>query len=140
MELSLVYKVIGVGMIVMFSGLVLDRADRKDQSMLVSVAGIVAVLLLYLSVFLYAMAQLGGLLGTVRTWLDSAGASVPHADVLLRAAGISLLSAAAAALCEENGQRAAARALELLGVVEVILAAQPILSDLFGFAEKMLLN
>ena len=36
--------------------------------------------------------------------------------------------------------RAAARALELLGVVEVILAAQPILSDLFGFAEKMLLN
>ena len=96
--------------------------------------------LLYLSVFLYAMAQLGGLLGTVRTWLDSVGASVPHADVLLRAAGISLLSAAAAALCEENGQRAAARALELLGVVEVILAAQPILSDLFGFVEKMLLN
>ena len=46
MELSLVYKVIGVGMIVMFSGLVLDRADRKDQSMLVSVAGIVAVLML----------------------------------------------------------------------------------------------
>lgn len=46
MELSLVYKVIGVGMIVMFSGLVLDRADRKDQSMLVSVAGIVAVLLM----------------------------------------------------------------------------------------------
>ena len=42
MELSLVYKVIGVGMIVMFSGLVLDRADRKDQS----VAGIVAVLLM----------------------------------------------------------------------------------------------
>ena len=37
-------------------------------------------------------------------------------------------------------RRAAARALELLGVVEVILAAQPILSDLFGFAEKMLLN
>ena len=33
-------------MIVMFAGLVLDRADRKDQSMLVSVAGIVAVLLM----------------------------------------------------------------------------------------------
>ena len=38
MELSLVYKVIGVGMIVMFSGLVLDRADRKDQSMLENAA------------------------------------------------------------------------------------------------------
>ncbi len=116
------------------SALLLPVAKREKELAQVS-AG-----LLYLSVFLYAMAQLGGLLGTVRTWLDSAGASVPHADVLLRAAGISLLSAAAATLCEENGQRAAARALELLGVVEVILAAQPILSDLFGFAEKMLLN
>ena len=95
------------------SALLLPVAKREKELAQVS-AG-----LLYLSVFLYAMAQLGGLLGTVRTWLDSAGASVPHADVLLRAA---------------------ARALELLGVVEVILAAQPILSDLFGFAEKMLLN
>lgn len=46
MEVTLVYRVIGVGMIVMFAGLVLDRADRKEQSMLVSVAGIIAVLLM----------------------------------------------------------------------------------------------
>lgn len=46
MDITLVYKVIGVGIIVMFSGLVLDRADRKEQSLLVSVAGIVAVLLM----------------------------------------------------------------------------------------------
>lgn len=46
MDITLVYKVIGVGIIVMFSGLVLDRADRKEQSLLVSVSGIVAVLLM----------------------------------------------------------------------------------------------
>lgn len=46
MEFTLVYKVIGVGIVVMFSGLVLDRADRKEQSMLISVSGIVAVLLM----------------------------------------------------------------------------------------------
>lgn len=46
MEVTLVYRVIGVGMIVMFAGLVLDRAERKEQSMLVSVAGIIAVLLM----------------------------------------------------------------------------------------------
>ena len=44
MDISLVYKVIGVGIIVMFAGMILDRADRKEQSMLVSVSGIVAVL------------------------------------------------------------------------------------------------
>ena len=46
MDITLVYKVIGVGIIVMFSGMVLDRADRKDQSLLVSVAGIVTVLIM----------------------------------------------------------------------------------------------
>lgn len=46
MEFTLVYKVIGIGIIVMFSGLVLDRADRKEQSMLISVSGIIAVLLM----------------------------------------------------------------------------------------------
>lgn len=44
MDISLVYKVIGVGVIVMFAGMILDRADRKEQSLLVSVSGIVAVL------------------------------------------------------------------------------------------------
>ena len=46
MDITLVYKVIGVGIIVMFSGIVLDKADRKEQSMLVSVSGIIAVLLM----------------------------------------------------------------------------------------------
>ena len=46
MDITLVYKVIGVGIVVMFAGLVLDRADRKEQSLLVSVSGIVAVLLM----------------------------------------------------------------------------------------------
>ncbi len=46
MDITLVYKVIGVGIIVMFSGIVLDKADRKEQSMLISVSGIIAVLLM----------------------------------------------------------------------------------------------
>ena len=46
MDITLVYKVIGVGIIVMFSGIVLDKADRKEQSLLVSVSGIIAVLLM----------------------------------------------------------------------------------------------
>lgn len=46
MDITLIYKVIGVGIIVMFSSIVLDRADRKEQSMLISVSGIVTVLLM----------------------------------------------------------------------------------------------
>ena len=46
MDTALIYKVNGVGIIVMFTGVVLDRADRKDQSMLISISGIVTVLLM----------------------------------------------------------------------------------------------
>lgn len=46
MDITLVYKVIGVGIIVMFAGMVLDKADRKEQSLLVSISGIIAVLLM----------------------------------------------------------------------------------------------
>lgn len=46
MEISLVYKVIGIGLLVMFAGIVLDKAERKEQSMLVSISGIVAILLM----------------------------------------------------------------------------------------------
>ena len=46
MEITLVYKVIGIGILVMFSSLVLDRADRKEQSLLISISGIIAVLLM----------------------------------------------------------------------------------------------
>ena len=46
METTLIFQVIGIGIVVMFAGMVLDRADRKEQSMLISVAGIVTVLLM----------------------------------------------------------------------------------------------
>ena len=46
MEISFIYKVVGIGIIVMFSGLVLEKADRKEQSMLVSISGILTVLLM----------------------------------------------------------------------------------------------
>ena len=46
MDISLVYKVVGIGIIVMFSGIVLEKAARKEQSLLVSIAGIVTILLM----------------------------------------------------------------------------------------------
>lgn len=115
------------------SALLLPIAKREKE------LSQVAAGLLYLSVFLYVLARLGGLLDKTRELLCGIG-GMPHTDVLLRATGISLLSAAASALCEENGQRAAARALELLGALEVLLAAEPVFADVFGLAEKMLLK
>ena len=49
MDLGLLLKVIGVGLLVAISSQILSRTGRDEQAMLVSVAGIIIVLLLLVS-------------------------------------------------------------------------------------------
>ena len=60
MDISLILKVVGVGMIVTVSCLILSKAGRDEQSMLVSLSGIVLVLLLL-------MGEIGKLYETIRS-------------------------------------------------------------------------
>ena len=59
MDVSLILKVVGVGMIVTVSCQILSKAGRDEQSMLVSLSGIVLVLLLL-------MGEIGRLYETIR--------------------------------------------------------------------------
>ena len=60
MDVSLILKVVGIGMIVTGSCQILSKAGRDEQSMLVSLSGIVLVLLLL-------MGEIGKLYETIRT-------------------------------------------------------------------------
>ena len=60
MDISLILKVVGVGMIVTVSCQILSRAGRDEQAMLVSLSGIVLVLLLL-------MGEIGKLYETIRS-------------------------------------------------------------------------
>ena len=46
MEIDLIFKVAGVGIIVAVLNLVLKRAEREEQAMLTTLAGLVVVLML----------------------------------------------------------------------------------------------
>ena len=59
MDVGLILKVVGVGMIVTVSCQILSKAGRDEQSMLVSLSGIVLVLLLL-------MGEIGKLYETIR--------------------------------------------------------------------------
>lgn len=59
MDISLIMKVAGIGMIVTVVCQILNKAGRDEQATLVSLAGIVVVLLLLIG-------QLGTLFGTIR--------------------------------------------------------------------------
>ena len=60
MDISLILKVVGVGMIVTVSCQILSKAGRDEQSMLVSLSGIVLVLLLL-------MGEIGKLYESIRS-------------------------------------------------------------------------
>ena len=60
MDVSLILKVVGVGLLVALSSQVLAKSGKDEQAMLVTVAGIIVVMLMLVS-------NLGELIGTVRS-------------------------------------------------------------------------
>ncbi len=59
MDVGLVLKVAGVGMLVTVAYQILSKAGRDEQAMLVSLSGIIIVLLMLIG-------EIGGLIETVR--------------------------------------------------------------------------
>ena len=60
MDVSLILKVAGIGMLVTVAAQILGKAGRDEQAMLVSVAGIIIVLLMLVQ-------EIGNLIGEVRS-------------------------------------------------------------------------
>lgn len=60
MEVGIILKIAGIGILVAVTCQILNRAGREDQAMLVSIAGIITVLLLVLD-------QMKGLIATLRS-------------------------------------------------------------------------
>ncbi len=60
MDVSLIVKIVGVGILVAIASTILSKSGRDEQAMLVTIAGIVVVMLMLVS-------EIGTLLNTVRS-------------------------------------------------------------------------
>ena len=60
MDISLILKITGIGLIISVSCQILSKSGRDEQATLLSVAGIILVMLLIVS-------ELGNLYGTLKT-------------------------------------------------------------------------
>ena len=60
MDIDLIFKVAGIGIIVAVLNLVLKRAEREEQAMLTTLAGLIVVLMLIIT-------EISDLFGTVKT-------------------------------------------------------------------------
>ncbi len=60
MDIDLIFKIAGTGIIVAVLNLVLKRAEREEQAMMTTLAGLIVVLVLIVE-------EIGGLFETVKT-------------------------------------------------------------------------
>ncbi|MCD7891319.1 MAG: stage III sporulation protein AC [Ruminococcus sp.] len=60
MDIDLIFKIVGTGIIVAVLNLVLKRAEREEQAMLTTLAGLIVVLFVIVE-------EIGGLVETVKT-------------------------------------------------------------------------
>ena len=60
MDIDLIFKIAGTGIIVAVLNLVLKRAEREEQAMLTTLAGLLVVLVIIVE-------EIGGLFDTVKT-------------------------------------------------------------------------
>ena len=60
MEIDLIFKIAGVGIIVAVLNLVLKRAEREEQAMMTTLAGLIVVLVIIVQ-------EIGGLCDTVKS-------------------------------------------------------------------------
>ena len=60
MEITLLFKIVGIGMIVAVAHQILCKAGREEQATMVSIAGMVIVLLMLVD-------EIAGLLTTIRS-------------------------------------------------------------------------
>ena len=60
MDIDLIFKIAGTGIIVAVLNLVLKRAEREDQAMMTTLAGLIVVLIVIVK-------EIGGLFDTVKS-------------------------------------------------------------------------
>lgn len=60
MDIDLIFKIAGTGIIVAVLNLVLKRAEREEQAMMTTLAGLIVVLMIIVE-------EIGGLFDTVKT-------------------------------------------------------------------------
>ena len=60
MDVDLIFKIAGIGIIVAVLNLVLKRADREEQAMMTTLAGLIVVLMMIID-------SISGLFDTVKT-------------------------------------------------------------------------
>ena len=106
------------------AAILLFGAREKELSALISS-------LLYILVMLYVITQVGELITALQNCFSFVDMPT-YLPLLLKAAGVALIGGIASSVCESAGQKSAARAIDLLSVIEILCMSMPIIKELLA--------
>lgn len=107
------------------------RSWRPELALCLSLAAGVVVLVLLLG-------QIAPLLAAVKRLTAAGGLSTDHLTVVLKAAGICLLTQLTADTCRDAGESSLAGKAELVGRVLLLLLAVPLFEEILALVTRLL--
>lgn len=120
----------GVAVIAAFVAVLL-RTQRPEWAMALGVG--VGVLLLFA-----VLRELSAVVNAVRTLWETASLASSHGTIVFKAMGICLISQLAADACEDAGEKAIAKKVELTGKVLLVALSLPLFETVAQLAVSLI--
>ncbi len=124
-----VMKVCALGILAAIVGTVL-RIMKNELSFAVKVSGCVII-------FGAALIYMDGLLVSLEERAALGGVS-EYVGIMMRCLGVAVICEISSAICRECGENGLSGGVELIGKLEILVIALPLISDILDTVEKLI--
>lgn len=128
--MSDVWKVISGALVTVLLGLSL-RPQRKDMSMLLSIAASCMVIIV-------GLAYLRPIIDFIKTLSEIVGTESELFAILIKSVGIGLIGEIACLICSDSGNAALGKAIQILTSAVVLWLAIPLMKALLDLVQNLL--
>lgn len=153
MDISLIFKIAAVGILVSILSQVLKHSGREEQAGMIGVIGVMLAVQLkgnkseygvYVSVavsvilFVLISERLGIFVRTVKDLVSYSKIETSYFSVILKMLGITYIAEFASGICKDAGYQTIAGQIETFGKLTILALGMPILTALFGTIREFL--
>ena len=151
MDISLIFKIAAVGIIVSVVGQILKHSGREEQAFLTSLAGLILVFKsikpeygIMISVvgcafiFLYSLVRVNEIVEMVERLAGITSVSREYIKIILKITGVTFISEIASDIAKDCGYQAVANQVQIFGKLSVLVISFPVFTELISSIGKLL--
>ena len=156
MDISIIFKIAAVGIIVSVIGQILKHSGREEQAFLTSLAGIIVILALQLKnikseysvvimivgcviIFFYSISGIIKVVEILKKIINDTGINDEQIIILLKIMGISYIAEFVSDIAKDSGYSALSNQIQIYGKITILVVSVPILESLINCINGLLL-